>query len=163
MDKDGFDKSPTHPLRAPKSTKIEIPDNVIKMPTNVEVQTRLAKNKLVDKLRGKTIDGHLEDLANVPVEKMTAGAAARFDAHLETLMQEHADDLPTLGEHQSRVAQLSKGIEDGSRRHVPDYLSVATEEQPEGVSWIGEAHEIRARKETEKQFGIKIPKGDKDE
>jgi hypothetical protein len=153
MDKDGFDKSPTHPLRAPKSTKIEIPDNVIKMPTNVEVQTRLAKNKLQAKLSGKTIDGHLEDLANVPVEKMTAGAAARFDAHLETLMQEH----------EGRKEQLSKGIEDGSRRHVPDYLSGATEEQPEGVSWIGEAHEIRARKETEQLLGIKIPKGDKDE
>ena len=140
---------PKHPAHR----GLETPDNVIKMPTNVEVQARLAKNKLVDKLRGKTIDGHLEDLANVPVEKMTAGAAARFDAHLETLMQEH----------EGRKEQLSKGIEDGSRRHVPDYLSVATEKQPEGVSWIGEAHEIRARKETEKQFGIKIPKGDKDE
>lgn len=140
---------PKHPAHR----GLKAPDNVIKMPTNVEVQARLAKNKLVDKLRGKTIDGHLEDLANVPVEKMTAGAAARFDAHLETLMQEH----------EGRKEQLSKGIEDGSRRHVPDYLSVATEEQPEGVSWIGEAHEIRARKETEKQFGIKIPRGDKDE
>ena len=140
---------PKHPAHR----GLKAPDNVIKMPTNVEVQARLAKNKLVDKLRGKTIDGHLEDLANVPVEKMTAGAAARFDAHLETLMQEH----------EGRKEQLSKGIEDGSRRHVPDYLSVATEEQPDGVSWIGEAHEIRARKETEKQFGIKIPRGDKDE
>lgn len=140
---------PKHPAHK----GLKAPDNVIKMPTNVEVQARLAKNKLVDKLRGKTIDGHLEDLANVPVEKMTDEAAARFDAHLETLMQEH----------EGRKEQLSKGIEDGSRRHVPDYLSVATEEQPEGVSWIGEAHEIRARKETEKQFGIKIPRGDKDE
>lgn len=140
---------PKHPAHR----GLKAPDNVIKMPTNVEVQARLAKNKLVDKLRGKTIDGHLEDLANVPVEKMTDEAAARFDAHLETLMQEH----------EGRKEQLSKGIEDGSRRHVPDYLSVATEEQPEGVSWIGEAHEIRARKETEKQFGIKIPRGDKDE
>ena len=140
---------PKHPAHR----GLKAPDNVIKMPTNVEVQARLAKNKLVDKLRGKTIDGHLEDLANVPVEKMTDEAAARFDAHLETLMQEH----------EGRKEQLSKGIEDGSRRHVPDYLSVATEEQPDGVSWIGEAHEIRARKETEKQFGIKIPRGDKDE
>jgi|LakMenEpi03Aug12_release.lakeMendotaPanAssembly.Ray.scaffolds.fasta_scaffold22924_5 hypothetical protein len=139
---------PKHPAHR----GLKAPDNVIKMPTNVEVQARLAKNKLVDKLRGKTIDGHLEDLANVPIEKMTPGAAARFDAHLESLMKEH----------EGRKAQLSKGMQEGSR-HVPDYLSVATEKQPEGVSWIGEAHEIRARKETEKQFGIKIPKGDKDE
>lgn len=150
---------PKHPAHR----GLEAPDNVIKMPTNIEVQARLAKNKLQAKLSGKTIDGHLEDLANVPIEKMTPGAAARFDAHLESLMQEHADDLPTLGEHESRVAQLSKGIEDGSRRHTPDYYSVATEKQPEGVSWIGEAHEIRARKETEQLLGIKIPKGDKDE
>jgi hypothetical protein len=149
---------PKHPAHK----GLKAPDNVIKMPTNIEVQTRLAKNKLQAKLSGKTIDGHLEDLANVPVEKMTPGAAARFDAHLESLMKEHADDLPTLGEHQSRMAQLSKGMQEGSR-HVPDYLSGATEKQPEGVSWIGEAHEIRARKETEKQFGIKIPKGDKDD
>jgi hypothetical protein len=139
---------PKHPAHR----GLKAPDNVIKMPTNVEVQARLAKNKLVDKLRGKTIDGHLEDLANVPIEKMTPGAAARFDAHLESLMQEH----------EGRKAQLSKGMQEGSR-HVPDYLSVATEKQPEGVTWIGEAHEIRAKKETEKQFGIKIPKGDKDE
>lgn len=79
MDKDGFDKSPNHPVRAPKSTKIEIPDNVIKLPGMGMRRARIFKNNMLDAVLGP------EQVE--PDEKMPPEVADRFDDHLNYLME----------------------------------------------------------------------------
>jgi hypothetical protein len=82
MDKDGFDKSPTHPVRAPKSTKIEIPDNVTNLPGMGMRRARLFKNNLLDAVLGPE-----QGESNDHDEEMPPEVAERFKDHLDSLME----------------------------------------------------------------------------
>lgn len=117
MDKDGFDKSPTHPVRAPKSTKIEIPDNVTKLPGMGMRRARLFKNNMLDAVLGpEQVESADHD------EKMPPDVAERFDQHLESLMAksrtEHMNDGIADGSVDAKIISMGKFKEDKANREL---------------------------------------------
>ena len=116
MDKDGFDNSPTHPVRAPKSTKIKIPDNVTKLPGMGIRRARVFKNNMLDAVLGP------EQVE--PEEKMPPDVAERFDDHLESLMAkdrtDHLNDGIADGSKDARIISMGKFKEDKANRELMD-------------------------------------------
>lgn len=120
MDNDGFDKSPNHPVRAPKSTKIEIPDNVTKLPGMGMRKARLFKNNMLDAVLGPE---QLEpDEPSEHDEKMPPEVAERFDAHLDSLMAkdrtDHLNDGIADGSKDARIVSMGKFKEDKANREL---------------------------------------------
>jgi hypothetical protein len=120
MDNDGFDKSPNHPVRAPKSTKIEIPDNVTKLPGMHMRRARLFKNNMLDAVLGPE-----QAEPNEPSEhdeKMPPEVAERFDAHLDSLMAkdrtDHLNDGIADGSKDARIISMGKFKEDKANREL---------------------------------------------
>jgi hypothetical protein len=120
VDKDGFDNSPTHPVRAPKSTKIQIPDNVTKLPGMGMRRARIFKNNMLDAVLGP--EQVTPDEPSEHDEKMPPEVAERFDAHLASLMAkdrtDHLNDGIADGSRDARIISMGKFKEDKANREL---------------------------------------------